>query len=379
MQFSLNKKDKGEGKYELDTLQRYALGGLLVLTIFTFIGTNIEAVLWRSSQWLVSSVLPSVVVDLTNKERADLAEPSLHHSAVLDAAAQMKADDMAKRGYFAHFAPDGTSPWHWFDEAGYRYAYAGENLAVHFTDSGEVVDAWMNSPKHRENIVNKNFTEIGVGTAKGTYEGYDTVFVVQLFGTPAVAPVVKTAVAPVSAKTVAVAPAPAPKPKPVAVPSTATTSQPKDEKTVLAKTDVTPKPVEVTAREEDTPTTASSSDIVVVPATTNNKVINAENPNDVIVETELISTSSGLAVANIETPTNDTHAGRFAFITQPNRLLKIAYALFGFIVIGLLLASVISEAKRGRSVQVAYGVGLLLIMLGLWYINFLLTAGAVVV
>ena len=379
MIFGLKKREETEGKYELDTFQRYALGGILVLTILTFIGTNIEAVLWRSSHWLVSSVLPAVVVDLTNKERANLSEPALHHSAVLDAAAQMKADDMAARGYFAHFAPDGTSPWHWFDEAGYKYAYAGENLAVHFTDSSEVVDAWMNSPKHRENIVNDHYTEIGVGTAKGTYEGYDTIFVVQLFGAPAAAPVVKTVPAPTPApapKPVAVA-APAPKPKTVVAPAPTTT---KEEKVVLAKTDTTPKPVEVTAREEDTPTsTASSSDIVVVPATSENKAVNAENPDDVIVQTELISTSSGLAIANIETPTNNSNAGKVGFITRPNQLLRVVYALFGFVVVGLLLASVVFEAKRTRYIQVAYAVGLLVIMAGLWYVNLLLTSGATVV
>jgi hypothetical protein len=57
----------------------------------------------------------------------------------------------------------------------------------------EVVEAWMNSPAHRENIVSGKYTEIGVGTAKGTYDGYETVYVVQLFGTPAVQPSVPPA------------------------------------------------------------------------------------------------------------------------------------------------------------------------------------------
>lgn len=81
------------------------------------------------------------------------------------------------------------------------YAHAGENLAVHFTDSSEVVDAWMDSPSHRANIVNAQYAEIGVGTARGTFEGFETVFVVQLFGTPAAGyatPIAPTVVVPVT-------------------------------------------------------------------------------------------------------------------------------------------------------------------------------------
>jgi uncharacterized protein YkwD len=130
-----------------------------------------------------------VVVELTNEERVDNQSAPLRRNDTLDRAAQLKAEHMAKHEYFSHFSPDGVSPWHWFREAGYVYAHAGENLAVHFTDSAEVVEAWMDSPSHRQNIVDSRYTEIGVGTAKGTFDGYDTVYVVQLFGAPAVAPV----------------------------------------------------------------------------------------------------------------------------------------------------------------------------------------------
>lgn len=376
MKFSLKNREVEQGNYSLDSFQRAALGGMLVLTVLTFVGANLQAVLWRSSHWLVSTVLPAVVVSLTNEERANLSEAPLRRSAVLDAAAQMKANDMAKNQYFAHYAPDGTSPWYWFKQADYTFAYAGENLAIHFTDSSEVVDAWMKSPKHRENIVNNNFTEIGVGTAKGTYEGYDTVYVVQLFGTPAEKPVVKTVVT--------AAPAPAPK-IPAATTKPATTVTPKPTTATTAtktQTDVlgtTEKPVvtEVTAREEDTvSTTPKQSDIVVVPATNEAKTV-TESENGVIVETELMASSSGLAIASIDTPIQNatTKAG---LATQPNKILQIVYVLFGFIVLGLLIASVVVEARKSRYTQMAYGIGLLFIMAGLWYVNALLTTGATV-
>ncbi|MEK7512791.1 MAG: CAP domain-containing protein [Patescibacteria group bacterium] len=131
------------------------------------------------------AILPDVLVDLTNDRRIENTVLPLRENPLLAAAAELKAKDMAARGYFAHYAPDGTSPWRWFNEVGYRYAYAGENLAVNFTDSKDVVDAWMNSPKHRENIVSGNYTEIGIATAEGVFQERPAVFVVQLFGRPA--------------------------------------------------------------------------------------------------------------------------------------------------------------------------------------------------
>ena len=374
MKFSPKNREVEQGNYSLDSFQRAALGGMLFLTVLTFVGANLQAVLWRSSHWLVSTVLPAVVVSLTNEERANLSEAPLRRSAVLDAAAQMKANDMAKNQYFAHYAPDGTSPWYWFKQADYTFAYAGENLAIHFTDSSEVVDAWMKSPKHRENIVNNNYTEIGVGTAKGTYEGYDTVYVVQFFGTPAEKPVVKTVAS--------VVPAPAPKTQVAATKPVVVATKPTAPTATKTQTDVlgtTEKPVvtEVTAREEDiASTSAKQSDIVVVPATSEAKTV-TETENGVIVETELMASSSGLAIASIDTPIENatTKAG---LATQPNKILQIVYILFGFIVLGLLIASVVVEARKTRYTQMAYGIGLLFIMAGLWYVNALLTTGATV-
>lgn len=132
----------------------------------------------------LASVLPGVLATLTNKDRADNGIPALVEDAHLSEAAQMKADDMAARGYFSHVDPDGHQPWYWFERAGYDYTYAGENLAVNFTDSEDVEDAWMKSPAHHANIVKAQYTRIGIGVAQGTYQGKETTFVVQFFATP---------------------------------------------------------------------------------------------------------------------------------------------------------------------------------------------------
>ncbi len=129
-------------------------------------------------------VAPDVLVDETNVSRVDSSLPSLKVNYLLEAAAREKAGDMAKNGYFAHVNPSGTTPWFWLEKAGYKYSYAGENLAVNFSDSHDVLNAWMNSPTHKANILNPGFTEIGIAAAEGEYKGHKATFVVQFFGQP---------------------------------------------------------------------------------------------------------------------------------------------------------------------------------------------------
>lgn len=134
---------------------------------------------------LLSAVITSVLVDLTNSNRLTQNILPLVENPTLAYAAQLKANDMAEKSYFAHNSPDGKSPWYWFKEGGYEFLYAGENLAVNFNDSSDVVLAWMNSEGHRANIMNGKFTEIGIAMAPGYYNGRETIYVVQLFGQPA--------------------------------------------------------------------------------------------------------------------------------------------------------------------------------------------------
>lgn len=159
---------------------------------------------------LLASIVPSALIALTNADRAEVGIAELKENATLAAAAQLKADDMAAKGYFAHVTPDGKQPWHWLDQAGYSYTYAGENLAVNFDDSRDVEEAWVNSPTHYANIVKRQYTEIGIATARGTYKGEEVTFVVQFFASPkvAVAAAAPTPVAPVERPVVASAPTP---------------------------------------------------------------------------------------------------------------------------------------------------------------------------
>ncbi|MEN9647414.1 MAG: hypothetical protein RLY57_218 [Candidatus Parcubacteria bacterium] len=130
-----------------------------------------------------AAVSNAELIEFTNNERAERDLDLLATSTLLSQAAQEKAEDMAKREYFAHYTPEGDAPWYWLKQVSYAYTHAGENLAVNFRDSKDVVEAWMDSPTHRANILKNGYDEIGVGYAEGKYKGHDAIYVVQFFGT----------------------------------------------------------------------------------------------------------------------------------------------------------------------------------------------------
>ena len=132
----------------------------------------------------LSAIYASVLVSLTNQNRAAANIAELKINPLLEKAAQMKADDMASKSYFAHNTPEGKTPWYFVEQAGYKYIYAGENLAVNFENSEDVETAWMNSRGHFLNIMNPKFTQIGIATSTGIYKGRTAIFVVQMFGAP---------------------------------------------------------------------------------------------------------------------------------------------------------------------------------------------------
>jgi hypothetical protein len=189
-----------------------------------------------------ANISPSEVVRLTNEKRTASGLSALSQNSKLDSAALAKGNDMLAKGYWAHFAPDGTSPWSFFVTFGYRYRYAGENLARDFSDPSSAVNAWMNSPTHRDNILNPNYKEIGIGVVEGNLSGADTTIIVQFFGAPAGG---EPAIPEVKAKEVSTT-APSPKPvvkKATPVPTAVTLATPSPSPTV----NPTPSPTPATA------------------------------------------------------------------------------------------------------------------------------------
>jgi uncharacterized protein YkwD len=125
-----------------------------------------------------SAMTPEEVVYFTNQERVKRGLQPLALSTQLSRAAAAKASDMMKEQYYGH------AQWERFIRvSGYNYCLAGENLAMNFTDSREVVTAWMRSSEHRDNLLKSGYREIGVAVVRGRYKTIeDATFVVQMFG-----------------------------------------------------------------------------------------------------------------------------------------------------------------------------------------------------
>ncbi len=130
----------------------------------------------------------SNLLAVTNNRRNANGASTLTINSKLNQAAQAKANDMVKRDYWSHNTPDGEEPWIFFDAAGYLYQKAGENLAYGFSSSDATVTGWMNSPSHRDNLLDVSFTEVGFGFANSQNfndSGNQTV-VVAMYGRPQV-------------------------------------------------------------------------------------------------------------------------------------------------------------------------------------------------
>jgi hypothetical protein len=124
------------------------------------------------------------IIALTNQLRKSLNREVLKEDSRLNQAAYNKVQDMFLNQYFAHTSPSKKNLDSFLRQAGYNFAISGENLAVGFSDANEVVEAWKNSPTHYSNLVDSDFSEIGVSMAEGLFKEVDTVFTAQYFALP---------------------------------------------------------------------------------------------------------------------------------------------------------------------------------------------------
>lgn len=124
------------------------------------------------------------IIKVTNETRITHNLPALRPNTQLDLAASDKLNDMATKEYFAHVSPTGTEPWYWIKNSQYSYSVAGENLAIGFVTANDTVLGWLNSPSHRANILNNQYTEIGVAVKNVEINDREGVLVVQMFGKP---------------------------------------------------------------------------------------------------------------------------------------------------------------------------------------------------
>ncbi len=132
-----------------------------------------------------SELTSSGIITWTNTQREAQGLIPLHENAQLRKAAEAKVDDMFAKQYFEHESPDGKTPADVIRKAGYAYIVVGENLALgNFKDDETLVQAWMDSPGHRANILNGKYQEIGTAAKKGMFEGKEVWLAVQEFGAP---------------------------------------------------------------------------------------------------------------------------------------------------------------------------------------------------
>jgi len=314
---------------------------ILSATVLLFAASAGTSFLLRKTN-LGAAVLPAVLIDLTNQSRTGNGELALAKSSVLETAAGLKANDMAQKSYFAHTSPDGVTPWHWFAVAGYNFIYAGENLAINFNESSDVENAWLASPTHRANILNGQFTEIGIATKDGMYNGMPTTFVVQEFGTP----LSFTVSAPETPDT-------APTSTPASLP------QPAPKNTILA---------------ENAPASAVSAPVVKGETTTEvqNLQTIAEMNNfiavkNIAVSAPVQSTAPSAASSQTPAPKYSTWPERL-LVFGPNYVSILYLALLAVVFVAFVLMIVI-EIKKQHPKNIFYGVLLLFILISLAYIN----------
>ncbi|MEA3357695.1 MAG: CAP domain-containing protein [Patescibacteria group bacterium] len=153
-------------------LVAYTLVVLVVNVMGGVVGTSVIA----------STVSASTLVMLANQERTAVGLSELKVNPQLVSAAYAKAENIFELQYWAHYGPNGESPWDFILGSGYDYVYAGENLAKGFNTSEGIHSAWIASKTHRENIMNSKYRDVGIAVVPGELNGVSVMLVVQMFG-----------------------------------------------------------------------------------------------------------------------------------------------------------------------------------------------------
>lgn len=114
---------------------------------------------------VIHGLSAQALVEAMNRQRAAAGLGPLRLNEKLNAAADDRMRDMFAKHYFSHVSPDGLDPFSWADREGYDYRAIGENLAVGYRTAADVVDGWMHSEHHRENVLGASYEEIGIAIA----------------------------------------------------------------------------------------------------------------------------------------------------------------------------------------------------------------------
>ncbi len=126
-----------------------------------------------------------LILEEVNQRRTLVEASELSMSKELITVAEKKLEDMFYQNYFEHTSPDGKDVDHLAKEVGYEFILIGENLLQgRFDNEEDVVQAWMDSPGHRENILNERYMETGIASRYGDFLGKELFMSVQVFAVP---------------------------------------------------------------------------------------------------------------------------------------------------------------------------------------------------
>ena len=165
--------------------ERVIVGRVIKITLLVVLFSVLISLSYATRRSITSAqAVDSPLITITNQDRIALGLTPLMPNIKLSAAAQAKAEDIFAGQYFDHYSPTGKSPWDFILESNYGYHRAGENLALGFNDFETAETAWLNSPSHRANILNVNFSEMGVGLERGILQGKEAIVIVTMFGSP---------------------------------------------------------------------------------------------------------------------------------------------------------------------------------------------------
>ncbi|HMB65274.1 MAG TPA: CAP domain-containing protein, partial [Patescibacteria group bacterium] len=162
----------------------YSLSSLIIKTFLVGAITLLPLTAWLTPDILNQE--SQKVINLTNQFRKEKGVADLVKNSRLTQAAYEKCQDMLIDQYFAHVSPEQETLSTWLSRVGYDFKVAGENLALGFSSAKGLVEAWKESPSHRDNLLDPEYSQIGVALASGQYNGSDTTLAAQYFGNPLV-------------------------------------------------------------------------------------------------------------------------------------------------------------------------------------------------
>jgi len=226
-----------------------SVGILILLLILPTTGWRAEGAVLGYATNISVGELHSI----SNQQRSQNGLGGYQLNSKLSQAAAAKAQHMFAKNYWAHTAPDGTTPWSFISASGYSYTLAGENLAKDFSTSAGVVSGWMGSSGHRANVLSTRFRDVGYAAVNGTLQGKKTTLVVAMYAQPAASapaskPSTTTAKPAPSSATRSTAPSSSPAKPAAEQPKAATKPKP-----------ATPKPVTIQPLPDERPYTTELS------------------------------------------------------------------------------------------------------------------------